>query len=282
MNAIFRFLKSKLHVLLFIFLEIICISSIVKYNFYQESSWFNNTSSLTAKIHEANVSMFEYFGLQQKNEALYNENLALRRQLKDNYLIQPKQEFTINDTIYKQRYDYIPAKVITNSINNANNFITLNRGISSGVEKGMGVYSPSGVIGTVLEVSNNYCIVLSILNIKNQMVPKILEMNNTKGFVDWQGKDPNYLSFNKIPKYEMLKVGYHLVTSSYSNSFPENIPIGTIETLEKSSKESFYKINVKLAVNFGNISDVYIVKDLFKKELEELKNRDKILELNNK
>lgn len=281
MNAIFRYLKSKLHVLLFIFLQIICIASIVKYNSEQSAVWFNNTKTLSAKLHEANIAMFDYFSLYKKNEALFNENIALRRQLKDNYLIQPKQEYTVNDTIFKQRYDYIPAKVITNSINNANNFITLNRGATSGVEKGMGVYSPSGVIGTVLEVSNNYCMVLSVLNIKNQIVPKILEMNNTKGYVEWQGKDPNYLSYNKIPKYEMLKVGYHLVTSSYSNNFPENIPIGIIETIEKSTKESFYKINVKLAVNFGNISDVYIVKDLYKKELEELRNRDKIKELSN-
>ncbi len=281
MNAIFRYLKSKLHLLLFIFLQIICITSIVKYNTVQSAAWFNSTHTISAKLHEANISLFEYFDLYKKNEALFNENIALRRQLKDNYLIQPKQEFTKNDTIYKQRYDYIPAKVVENAINNANNFITLNRGASSGVEKGMGVYSPSGVVGTVLEVSDNYCLVLSVLNIKNQIVPKILEMNSTKGYVEWQGKDPNYLSYNKIPKYEMLKVGYHLVTSSYSNNFPENIPIGKIETLEKSTKESFYKINVKLAVNFGNISDVYIVKNLFKQELEELKNRDKIKELSN-
>src|SRR5690606_12748670 len=144
------------------------------------------------KIHEANIAMFDYFSVYKKNEALYNENIALRSQLKDNYLIQPKQEYTINDTVYKQRYNYIPAKVITNSINNANNFITLNRGSSSGIEKGMGVYCASGVVGTVLEVSSNYCIVLSLLNVKIQIAPKIQEMNNTKGFIEWQGKDPNY------------------------------------------------------------------------------------------
>ncbi len=280
MNAIFRYLKSKIHVLLFIFLEIFCISAIVRYNIYQSAFYFNNTKAFSAKMHEANIAMFDYFSLFKKNEALFNENIQLRRQLKDNFLIQPKQEFTINDTVYKQRYEYVSAKVITNSINNANNFITLNRGSSSGISKGMGVFCPSGVIGTVMEVSNNYCIVLSVLNIKNQIVPKIKEMNNTKGFIEWLGKDPNFVTLNKINKYEDIKVGYHVVTSPYSNSLPENIPIGTVQTIEKSTKESFYKINVRLAVDFGSISDVCIVKNLFKKELEELQNTTQILNFN--
>ena len=105
-------------------------------------------------------------------------------------------------------------------------------------------------------------------------------MNNTKCFIEWIGKDPNFVTLNKINKYEDIKVGYHVVTSPYSNSLPENIPIGTVQTIEKSTKESFYKINVRLAVDFGSISDVYIVKNLFKKELEELQNTPQILNFN--
>lgn len=271
MNSIFKYLKSKLHVLLFLLLEIICIISIVRFNTYQSSFYFTNTRKLSSKIHETNSAIFDYFGLYKKNEALYNENIELRRKLKSNYVVESKKIFEVNDTIFKQRYKYFPAQVITNSTNRQNNFITLNRGSSSGIEKGMGVFCPEGVVGTIIEVSENYSIASSVLNTQGfKIVPKILEMNETKGTLVWNGRDPNYLSLEKINKYELLKIGYHIVTSPYAKNFPENIPVGIIENIKTKTNETFFEVKVRSAVNFGKIQTVYIVIDLFKEEIEKL------------
>jgi cell shape-determining protein MreC len=80
----------------------------------------------------------------------------------------------------------------------------------------------------------------------------------------------NYLKLENINKYEALKVGFHIVTSPYSKNFPENVPIGIIESLKSRTTETFYDIKVKSAVNFGKIQTVYIVIDLFKDEIEKL------------
>ena len=271
MNSIFKYLKSKLHVLLFLLLETLCIISIIRFNYYQSSFYYSNTRKLSLRLQEANSTLFDYFGLYNKNEALYNENLELRRKLKTNYVMESKKVFQVNDTVYKQRYKYFPARVILNSTNRQNNYITINRGRSSGIEKGMGVFCPEGVVGTIVEVSDNYSIAESILNIQGfKIVPKISELNDTKGKIIWPGKDPNYLSLEEINKYEQIKVGFHIVTSPYSKNFPEDIPIGVIEKLKTKSSETFYEIKVKSAVNFGKIQTVYIVIDLFKEEIEKL------------
>lgn len=271
MNSIFKYLKSKLHVLLFLLLEVLCIISIVKFNTYQSSFYYSNTRKLSMRLHEANSSVFEYFGLYKKNEALYNENLELRRKLKTNYVMESRKQFEINDTLYKQRYKYFPAQVITNSTNKQNNYITLNRGSSSGIEKGMGVFCPEGVVGTIVEVSENYSVAESVLNTQGfKIVPKISELNYTKGTIVWTGKDPNYLSLENINKYEQLKVGHHIVTSPYSKNFPENIQIGIVEAVKARPNETFYDVKVKTSVNFGKIQTVYIVIDLFKEEIERL------------
>lgn len=273
MNSIFKYLKSKLHVLLFLLLEILSIISIFKFNTVQSSFYYSNTRKLSMRLHEANSSIFEYFGLYDRNQALYNENLELRRKLKTNYVMESRKQFEVNDTVFKQRYKYFPAQVITNSTNRQNNYITLNRGSSSGIEKGMGVFSPEGVVGTIVEVSDNYSVAESVLNTRGfKIVPKIKELNYTKGTVVWNGRDPNYLSLENINKYEQLKVGYHIVTSPYSKNFPENIPIGTVESLKSRSNETFYDIKLKSAVNFGKIQTVYIVIDLFKDEIERLES----------
>ena len=271
MNSVFKDLESKLHVLLFLLLEILSIIAIVRFNTYQTAFYYSNTRKLSLSLHETNSSIFNYFGLYTKNQALYNENIDLRRKLRSNYVVESKKIFEINDTVFKQRYKYFPAQVITNSTNRQNNFITLNRGKSSGIEKGMGVFCPEGVVGTIVEVSDNYSIAVSVLNTEGfKVVPKIKELNDTKGTVIWNGKDPNYLKLENINKYEALKVGFHIVTSPYSKNFPENVPIGIIESLKSRTTETFYDIKVKSAVNFGKIQTVYIVIDLFKDEIEKL------------
>jgi rod shape-determining protein MreC len=274
MNSIFKYLKSKLHVLLFIVLEIFCIITIVRFNIYHSSYFYSHTRQLTAKMHEVNNSAFNYFGLYAKNQALMNENIELRKNLKTNFVFESKKVLEVNDSIFKQRYKYYPAQVITNSTNKQNNFITINRGRSSGIEKGMGVFSPEGVIGTIIEVSDNYSIASSVLNTNMfRIVPKITELNYTKGTVLWNGKDPNYLTLENINKYEALKKGYHIVTSPYSKNFPENIPIGVVESIETPADAPFFKVKVRTAVNFGKIQTVYIVIDLFKDEIEKLENQ---------
>ncbi len=273
MNSIFRYLKSKLHVLLFLFLEIFCIIAIIRNNSYQSAFYFSNTRKLSGKVQETNHSIFDYFDLYHKNQALSNENLELRRHLKENYLIESRKVFTVNDSVYKQRYEYIPAEVITNTINQQNNYITINRGSSSGIEEGMGVFCPEGLVGTIIQVSENYSIAKSLLNTTVKIAPKIQEMNLSKGTIHWSGRDPNSIDYLEVNKYEQIKKGYHIVSSPYSNNLPENIPIGTVDKLETKSTDDFYIIKVKLAVNFGKISTVYVVKNLFKKELMELEKK---------
>lgn len=260
--------------LLFLVLELLCIIAIFRFNSYQASFYYSNTRSLSTKLNEMNSSLFDYFALYNKNQALFNENLELRRRMKTNYVLESKAVFEVNDTVYKQRYRYYPAQVITNSTNKQNNYITINRGSSSGLQKGMGVFCPDGIVGTITEVSENYAIASSVLNISGfKLVPKIKELNYTKGTIVWDGKDPNYLDLREINKYEALKVGYHIVTSPYSKNYPEDIPIGVIEKLEKNSKETYYRVKVKSAVNFGKIQTVYVVIDMFKDEIDKLEKQ---------
>jgi rod shape-determining protein MreC len=259
--------------LLFLCIEIFCLVVIIRNNVYQSSFYFSNTRKAAARVQEINHTIFDYFDLYHKNQGLTNENLVLRRQLKENYLIESRKVFSVNDSIYKQRYDYVLAEVITNTTNLQNNFITINRGSNSGIEKGMGVFCPEGVVGTIYDVSENYSIAISVLNSKVKIVPKILEMNLSKGTLYWMGKDPNYITLKEINKYEQIKRGYHIVSSPYSNNLPENIPIGIVDRIETSPSEDFYTINVKLAVNFGKINTVYIVRNLYKNELDELQNK---------
>ncbi|MBC7426258.1 MAG: rod shape-determining protein MreC [Bacteroidia bacterium] len=280
MNAIFAFLKQYFHVLLFLVLEIFCTICIIRYNSYQATFYFNGSRRISGKVSSLNNELYDYFGLYHKNEELVKENIALRRRLKENFLVEPRTSFVVNDTLYKQRYEYIPALVITNTTSNKDNYITINRGKSSGIDKNMGVFGPDGIIGEVVDASDNFAIVKSVLNSKTTVTPKIQELGYSRGKVRWVDiSDPGYVYLEDINRYEPVKVGYHITTSPYSQFYPENIPIGIIESIEQPKNQTFYKIKVKLSTNFGNISTVYVVKNLFRNELVELEYN--VIRMNN-
>lgn len=273
MNSIFRFLKSKSPILLFIALEIFCVIAIVRSNAYHSAFYFNNTRKIAAKTHELNQSFYKYFDLYKKNQDLFNENIQLRKQLKENFIFESKKLFTFRDSIVKLRYDYLQAQVIYNSINQQKNYMTLNKGKSSGIQRDMWVFSPEGVVGKVEEVSENYCLVASLLNSEILLVPKIKEANFIKGTVSWDGLNPEYAKLDKINKYEALKVGYHLLSNPYSKNLPENIPIGTIAEIKSNSSDPYYQIKIKYAVDFSRVNMCYIAINLFKSELDSLENK---------
>ncbi len=269
MNAIFRFLRDKSSILLFVFLEIICVTFIVKYSYYHSSYFFSNTNFVTGKIHEFNSELKYYLNLKDKNNDLFVENIELRKQLKNNYMTQTKQIFVSNDSVFKRKFEYIPAEVITNSISKSNNYLTINIGKSSGIKTDMWVFNPEGVVGKVIKVSENYSLVESLLNSNLTLIPKIKELNYAKGQIAWDGKDPNFTKFLNISKYEKIQKGQTLVTNPFSKTLPENIPIGTIVEV-KQTADNFLDIKVKLAVDYTRVTRCYVALNLHKYELNQL------------
>jgi rod shape-determining protein MreC len=174
--------------------------------------------------------------------------------------------------LYTQQYTFVNARVVNNSIGRRNNFITLDKGTSNGVEKDMGVISSSGVVGIVKDVSLHYCTVMSVLH-KNTKISTRFKNSNYFGSLVWNGENHREATFLEIAKHVKFKTGDTLVTTVYSSIFPEGIMVGVVKSWELKPGDNFYKINVKLSTNFANLSHVYIVDNLMKREQLELENK---------
>ena len=84
-------------------------------------------------------SDFYYFiNLKHNNRKLQKENIKLKEKLKQNSIEVTTDTLSFVDTIYKQRYTYIPANIINSTISRRNNYFTLNIGKAQGVEIGQG------------------------------------------------------------------------------------------------------------------------------------------------
>ncbi len=258
MRNFFYFIIRNHFILLFLLLEIVSFNLIINYNSYQRASWMSSSSKASGDVYRTFSNVSQYLMLQQINEELANENTFLRSQLPSSFKYSKDYFSLVYDSLNKRQYSYRTAKVINNSVNKHFNYITLNKGEKNGIEKEMGVISSKGVVGIVKDVSSHYSSVISILNTRLLISGKLKE-SGFFGALGWDGKDYTHAWLNEIPIHAPVSVGDLIVTSGFSAIFPEGILIGSVESVEKDKGESFYRIKVKLSVDFKDLSFVEVI-----------------------
>lgn len=237
-------------------------------------------NELSGSVYTQYNKLEDYFYLKKENERLKNENSRLLNLLKENFSSPDttsqthlsQLSFDTSNTLRK--YIFLPAEVVYNSTNLPNNFITLHRGSAQGVKKDMGVYGPNGIVGVVVDVSNNFCIVMSLLHLQSNTSIKIKKTGET-GKLEWDGKDPDILTLKDIPKSVSLQKGDTIVTSQYSDKFPPNLFAGTIAQIILEKSTNNYLLKIKTATDFRSLQTVWVIDNLQKSEQKELEERVK-------
>ncbi len=267
MRNLIRFILRNHVFFLFFILEVLSLVFVFSYNNYQKVKFLNSSSQLTGKIYDAYSSLIQYINLPSVNRQLAEENAKLR----NIFMVGPFPG-QIPDSLFRKypagelTYRYIPARVICNSVDRQQNFITLNKGSKDGIKPDMGVISLHGVAGIITHVSPSYSSGLSLLNTRWNVSAK-LKKNNYFGSLSWDGKNYRFAMLNEIPFHVDIAVGDTVITSGFSTIFPEGILLGTIESFEKEGGDNFYTIRVRLSVDFKSVSYVEIIENRDKQEI---------------
>ena len=138
--------------ILFLILEFICASLVVQNNNFQRASFINSSNKLVGSVQSVVNSITEYLNLRNANDALIRENAHLRSLMPNAFYSDSTGGQTVKDTIRRQQYIFKTAKVVNNSINRRNNYLTLNKGSEQGIQPKMGVLSSDGVVGIVKDL----------------------------------------------------------------------------------------------------------------------------------
>lgn len=269
MRYILAFIWKHSFFFLFLVLEVLSVTLLVNKSYYQRAVITNFTDGFTGSVYNTYASVTGYFRLKKENERLAMENALLWQTMKQGQVTTDTNTTTLTDTLNRQTYKYTVAKVISNSSNNRNNYIMLNKGKRHGITPDMAVINPQGIIGTVVSVSDNFSWVMSVLN-KHAKVSARINRLNQMGTVVWQGTNPRLGSLTDIPVHVKVKKGDSICTSGYSYIFPEGIMVGTVENIKIREGEHFYDIDFEWAADFNSLTYVYIVKNLFRQEQVEL------------
>lgn len=268
MNSLLRFIVKYQFLLLFLALEVVSLLLLSRHTYYQQSKIENLTRTVDGFASARIDRVRQYFNLKETNEQLLNENLQLRSEITRLQARYVHLTNMLGDTIVDPNYQYIPAKVINNSVNKQHNYFTLNVGFDSGIEREMGVITSKGVVGVVIGVSKNYSKAISLLN-TDLRVSARLKKSNHFGSLYWDGKNYRKLILDDIPQHVNVSVGDTVVTSGFSSIFPPNVNLGIIESYH-SKGANFHTIKVKLFADIKQLYNVWAVKNLHVSERDSL------------
>lgn len=257
----------------FIILEFLCAWLIVENNQYQSTKYFNSSNRLVANINNFSQGLREYFSLHDINTGLAEENARLRKKLDERDFVLYYMKLNQNkDTLLARQFDYVSAKVVNNSTKNYKNFITIDRGTDSGLQPGMAVISNSQVVGKVKSVSEHFSVLISLLNVDNQ-VSVMNKRTGHFGTVQWNGVDPLSVDLKYIPRHAIPAVGDSIVTSGYNTIFPQGMFVGRIKEFNLNEHDPFFEIKVELATDFTKLAFVEVIKSHLKDEREALEKK---------
>ena len=268
MRSLLNFLLRFKTLILFLLLEVVALAMISTSHNYHQTVFYGLSRNITGFIARRVERGTYYFRLRQVNEELVQENTLLRKRIEG--LTSAPQEglAEVRDTVSGVNYTYVSARVISNSVNKQKNFITLDRGSRHGVVVGMGVASPSGVVGVVVGVSRNYSIVMSLLNTDFRLSASIAR-NDYFGSLAWDGTNYRYARLSEIPHHVQVSEGDTIMTSGYSAIFPAGLMAGTLTGDQKRGGD-FISLKVLLSVDFKKLTNVYVIGNLTKDERENL------------
>lgn len=261
----------------FVLLQALSFVLLFRYNRFHEAAYMNVAGELIGKVQLQYNRIEDYFFLKRENEDLKRKLTALQNRLPENFLLPDTASMLVKDTVLwdsaapGRKFLYMDATVVGNSTSQPNNYITIYRGSKQGVQPNMVVVGPNGIVGVVLDVSENFATVMSMLHRQSRISAR-LQKNGISGRIEWDGNDARILHLRDIPKSVQLSRGDTVVTSQYSD-FPPGIMIGTVEKVLNEQSTNNYLVHVRPSTDFSRIQHVFVVSNLQRAEQQALEQK---------
>jgi len=277
MKLLFRILHRSRVILIFILLQLVSLALMFSHNDYQSAGLFVGSNQFFGSMYQFSARMKNFISLETQNEKLQSENARLREEIN-----QLNMKHFDSESVVRQ--DYIPAKVVSNSVGQSHNYLILNKGSKDGIRPRMGVIADNGVVGKVKSCSENFSVVFSVLNprfIFSGIVQRTGQdtiKNQGLATISWKNTlDAKTVEFINLRSDVPIREKDTIVTVGLDGVFPNKYPIGTVKRIHKTQGDQ-RKIEIELNADMETISHVYVVDALQKNELDSLKKANIIVE----
>ncbi len=265
MRDLLRFLYRARNTLLFLLLMVVSMALLHNGNAYHRAQAISSSNAMVGTLFGWRKDITDYANLKEVNRRLAAENADLRSRHVSAYTPVEELFVRINDTIYRQQYGYLPAKVVNSTWHKQRNFLTLDKGATSGLHGDMGVIGPDGIVGVVREVSPHFASVISVLN---PDIKTSVQLRNSGhfGLLHWDTNDPRRASLIDIAKHVRVSVGDTVETRGGDGIFPQGIPVGVVVDVRPEEPGSYLGITLELTEDLTSSGYVQVVRDIERAE----------------
>ena len=277
MRNIFLFIRRYFNFLVFVILQVICITLIVQNSKYHHAMFGSSANKITGKVNSQYNKIEYYFQLKKTNDSLVKANERLYNKLAQNYDIPDSvatkeviDSIRVDSVLQYRKFTYMQAKVVANSVTSQNNYAVLHSANASKMRVGMGVVDPvNAVVGVITEVSGDYAVVMSLLHKDTKISGKLFKTGET-GTVSWDGKNPNLITLSGISKGVKIAKGDSVITSGFSAIYPKGLLVGRIDEIYLEQGTSNYRIMLRTGANFHSLEYAYAIDNSQQLEINRL------------
>lgn len=206
--------------------------------------------------------------LREENEKL-KEEIA---QLKEKNLILVQEQIELNNLrkLYEldekiPGYTKVAARVIGKNSNNWFSTFTIDKGKKDGLAIDMNVICGNGLVGIIIDVTDNYSIVRSIIDDSSNVTGMLITTSDTcniKGDLSLIGTGVIHLEYlrNDVSVLD----GEMIVTSNISEKYLEGILIGYAKGVTEDANSLTQSGYLIPAVDFEHMTEVLVITELKK------------------
>jgi rod shape-determining protein MreC len=201
-----------------------------------------------------------------------HENEDLKKQLTDlrltnaNMQQEAEQGRRLQSLLdFKQQYinKTVAAQVIGTSGTELSRVIYIDRGLRDGVEPGMAVITPDGIVGKIARADRSVSQVLLISDPQSG-AGVLLERLHLNGIL--KGSNGRYPEVQNVMSDEKIQVGDRIITTGGDRVFPRGLPVGTVESFSPDrERDPFLNIKVKPSADLGKLEEVLVITELVEK-----------------
>lgn len=281
MRFLLAFLKKYAFFFLFLVLEAVALLWMLNSHDYQRSIFSNASSNVVGSMFEIVNNIADYANLGRENKKLLEENKKLKNALQayqhkypTDTSRQDTMTYVTRDSAQVRKFVYEPVNFIHNSVHKPNNYLMIDKGSKDSIFQDMGLISSQGVVGIITNTSKNYGWAMSMLN-SNIKISAMLKQTQQMGTAEWDGQDFRFGVLSDIPAHSEVNRGDTIVTSGYSQVFPEGIILGYVEEVSLNKGINMYSIRFQFAAGFNSLDYGYVIKNLFIDEIDSISDIEK-------
>jgi len=237
-------------------------NTVIGYVIIPMQKGINQVGTLLSDMRDNFVSKQE---LQEENESLKEQVASLQEELNqvqiDQEELEQLQELYDMDQTWSD-YDKVAASVIGKDTGNWFSTFLIDKGTNDGVIEGMNVIADGGLVGIVTDVGPNYSTIRSIIDDSSNVsckdlstgdlmiVSGDLQSMNERGLITFSGLNDTD---------DEAVVGDQIVTSSISDLYLPNIPVGYVTEMSADSNNLTKSGTIATIVDFQHLEKVFVI-----------------------